>query len=92
MYCCTAYRQVGPCVLGGLQPATLVVSTPNHEYNVVMRETERINRESALAPQPAVGVAGEASSASVAPAGGHHQPWPGPPGRDGWPLRCSDHR
>jgi hypothetical protein len=57
-----AKRRVRAVPAGGLQPRVLVATTPNWEYNVVLRGVEE-------------GAA-----------------WPGPLGRDGMPLRNSDHR
>ncbi|CAD7697612.1 unnamed protein product [Ostreobium quekettii] len=53
-------RCVGSAILGSLKPRLFVASTPNWEYNAVLREL-----------------------------GGCQG---GPPGRDGTPMRCSDHR
>eukprot|EP00798_Chlamydomonas_sp_ICE-L_P019902 gene19902-26605_t len=63
---------VGPCLHGGLSPGMLIVTTPNWEYNAVLRAVEEASRP-----------AGK---------GGAGPTWPGPPGRDGLPLRCNDHR
>ncbi|GAX84231.1 hypothetical protein CEUSTIGMA_g11654.t1 [Chlamydomonas eustigma] len=35
-------EMVAPCLLGGLRPGMLVVTTPNWEYNQVMREAEKV--------------------------------------------------
>ncbi len=64
--------KVGACLLGGLGPKVLIMTTPNWEYNAVMRLADARTRE-------ALGL-------------GASPVWPGPPGRDGQPLRCSDHR
>ncbi|KAG2487927.1 hypothetical protein HYH03_013507 [Edaphochlamys debaryana] len=89
----------GPCVLGALRPRTLVVTTPNWEYNAVLRGIE-----AAAATASAAGGGrrkGGASTGSSGAAGagadaGAPAPkadtWPGPPGRDGLRLRCADHR
>ena len=34
----TPLRNLGPCLLGGLQPKLLVVTTPNREYNAVLHQ------------------------------------------------------
>ncbi len=98
---------MGPCVLGGLRPRTLIVTTPNWEYNAVLRSAERLGTEAAAAaaaaaaanggaghmkaetPQAAAAAGVAAPPTQTAPAAA---PWPGPPGRDGLPLRCADHR
>jgi syndecan 1 len=80
---------LGASVLGGLQPRELLVSTPNWDYNSTMQAAIR----SKLA-------AAAASLAASAPKGGDETwaavetcaEWPGPPGRDGLPLRCGDHK
>ncbi len=112
-------------MLGGLRPRLLLVTTPNWEYNAVLRAAERLAAQRA-APQaaataaarrgaaatPTAAVAGAESNggesnggkcsggvgggsggnggglAALPPSSG----WPGPPGRDGLPLRCADHR
>jgi hypothetical protein len=38
---------VGPCVLGGLQPRLLVVTTPNWEANGIIRAAELAQRATA---------------------------------------------
>ncbi|GMH35940.1 hypothetical protein BSKO_03808 [Bryopsis sp. KO-2023] len=53
-------KQVGGVILGGLNPPVFVVSTPNWEYNQIIRYLGGCTA--------------------------------GPPGRDGFPLRCNDHR
>ena len=71
---------VGPCLLGGLQPRMLLVSTPNWEYNAVLRGAEVAGKMDTEEGGKAQGGGGGTGS------------WPGPPGRDGLPLRCNDHR
>ena len=78
-----APRLVGPCVLGGLRPRVLLVTTPNWEYNGVLRACELVAVEAAARRNKA---------GSTAPALTPGGAWPGPPGRDGLPLRCADHR
>lgn len=34
----TPLHNLGPCLLGGLQPKLLVVTTPNREYNAVLHQ------------------------------------------------------
>ena len=34
----TPLHNLGPCLLGGLQPKVLVVTTPNREYNAVLHQ------------------------------------------------------
>ena len=67
-------RLVGPCLLGGLQPCHLVVTTPNWEYNRVMRAVEKL------------------AAVEVGATRGVGSSWPGPPDREGLPMRCNDHR
>ncbi|GFR40511.1 hypothetical protein Agub_g1080, partial [Astrephomene gubernaculifera] len=83
---------VGPCVLGGLRPRLLLLTTPNWEYNAVMRACEAAAAEQAAAARSNGGggrSGGGGGGGGGAPHGGS---WPGPPGRDGLPLRCGDHR
>lgn len=95
--CCCACRLVGPCVLGGLRPRLLLITTPNWEYNAVLRAAERLAAQRAAAPKAAPPTAGNGGrggsgagrSLAALPPGSE---WPGPPGRDGLPLRCADHR
>ncbi|EFJ41719.1 hypothetical protein VOLCADRAFT_98326 [Volvox carteri f. nagariensis] len=85
---------LGPCVLGGLRPRLLLVTTPNWEYNLVMRTCEQLAAEAATTAAAAnrrkPNSAGSPAPVPVPAVPGAH--WPGPPGRDGLPLRCGDHR
>ncbi|KXZ56918.1 hypothetical protein GPECTOR_1g828 [Gonium pectorale] len=85
---------VGPCVLGGLRPRVLVVTTPNWEYNAVMRSCEAAATAAAPRRKGAAGSSGSEPGAApgAAPVAVPSGNWPGPPGRDGLPLRCADHR
>lgn len=79
---------MGPCVLGGIRPRLLLVTTPNWEYNAVLRGAERATAAAAAAK----GLHGKAAASGTTPPVPPASHWPGPPGRDGLPLRCSDHR
>ncbi|KAG2442401.1 hypothetical protein HXX76_002487 [Chlamydomonas incerta] len=101
---------VGPAVLGGLRPRLLLVTTPNWEYNAVLRAAERLAAQRLAASRAAptsgngngngngnesnggAGGAGGACGGSGLAALPPASEWPGPPGRDGLPLRCADHR
>ncbi|GLI69182.1 hypothetical protein VaNZ11_013751, partial [Volvox africanus] len=74
---------VGPCVLGGLRPRLVLVTTPNWEYNAVMRTCE----QRAAAPRNTKNSKGGPGAPSLG--GGQ---WPGAPDREGLPMRCGDHR
>ncbi|GIL99785.1 hypothetical protein Vretimale_4904, partial [Volvox reticuliferus] len=81
---------VGPCVLGGLRPRLLLVTTPNWEYNAIMRSCEQLAVAAAAAARNNNNNNNNSSKGgSPRFLGGH---WPGPPDREGLPMRCGDHR
>lgn len=90
-------------MLGALRPRLFIVTTPNWEYNAVMRAAEKLAVSTPSTPtSPTAAAATHATEALGAegtvaglqgqrPAAGGYV-WPGPPGRDGLPMRCNDHR
>lgn len=84
-------------MLGGLNPKRLITTTPNWEYNAVMRAAMECKVAAAAASERGggggEGVEGRGTAMGVAMAAWRmRQAWPGPPDRVGLPMRCGDHK